>query len=1241
MGVVYEAYDRERKMRVALKTLRRVEPAGLWRLKQEFRAVSDVSHPNLISLYELVSSQGQWFFTMELLDAIDFLTHVRRTTPGSASPQAPPQSFDPSLSGPNPTETGDGPTGQRAGASSRHEVIHPPADARALRAALRQLVEGVQALHDSGHLHRDIKPSNVLVTGEGRVVLLDFGLVIDADDEAREPVGTPAYMAPELAGAGAATEASDWYSVGVMLYEALTGRSPFGGGAESLRLKETAEPPSPRTLRPSAPDDLSALCMELLRPTPEHRPSGHSLVVRVQGETTSPRVSPTRRDPEARTLVGRDSPLAALRTAYEKVKSGGNANLLVAGPSGVGKTALVKCFLDRIREESDVVVLVGRCYERESVPYEALDSLVDALCQFLIGLPQAEAAALVPRDVAALERVFPVLQRVESFISARRQAPVTSEPLELRRRAFSALRELLTRLAERRPLVLFVDDLQWGDIDSAPLLNDLIQPPDPPALLFLGCYRAEEASRSDLLQLLLGAGPPPRLGAARWETLTLGQLDPAESLSLARLQLGTSGRQGQAELIARESGGSPYFVHELVRFAIGEGEGRREAGEKLSLEAVIQRRLARLAPKARELIELLAVAAEPLTREVAMRAVGLSDAEMMTLLRELRALHLVRVSGTRDQDLVEPYHDRLREAVAASLLPAVRLSHHRRLACVIQDSANPKPEVLATHLRAIGENQEATAYAIRAGDRAAEALAFDRAADLYRMALDLRGSGGPSSRDLQVKLAESLVNAGRGAEAAGVYVEATVGAPPAVALELKRRAAVEYLRSGRVREGLAVLETVVGAVGMSLPSTSRSALVSLLAGRLRVRWRGFGFRRRDAAELPAERLAQIDICWSASVGLGMIDNLRGADFQARHFLLALSAGEPVRVAQAFAMEAAYQSIYAKRGWPRTRKALQLAEALASELNRPDLAAWAMAAAGLAHYQLGHFRVARDLTAEAVGTMRGKCTGVAWEIATAELFRLWALFRLGGMGELVQRVRGLVDEARERGDLYAEANLKTGVPAVAWLASDDPDGGEREVDRAMAFWPKGGFHLQHMGGVLARTQIDLYRGNAVTAYDRVRAAYAALRRSGLLSATVVRIESRELRARSALASALVTSGKDRAALLRVAERDARAISRERTTWGDALADLLRGGIAAVRADRDQAAGCWTEAERGFSTADMALHVAIARRRLGELRGDDGGRKLVADADEWMTAEGVKNPRRFAAMLAPECASLACK
>ena len=279
MGVVYEAFDRERRQKVALKTLLHFSPAALYRFKQEFRTLADVTHTNLVHLYELVATDAEGvFFTMELIDGKDFVTYTRRPdaegfavdsestssmiagdderTVNERESSRDRTSSPPSEAGTHGPESGvlQRASGRPPRASNRPSKLRNcPADIERLRLSLRQLVEGVQALHAGGRLHRDIKPSNVLVTPAGRVVLLDFGVatelgaVVDEKMVEREVVGTVRYMAPEQATEDALGFASDWYSVGAMLYEALVGQAPFvGPRLDVVTRKAMLDPRPPR-----------------------------------------------------------------------------------------------------------------------------------------------------------------------------------------------------------------------------------------------------------------------------------------------------------------------------------------------------------------------------------------------------------------------------------------------------------------------------------------------------------------------------------------------------------------------------------------------------------------------------------------------------------------------------------------------------------------------------------------------------------------------------------------------------------------------------------------------------------------------------------------------------------------------------------------------------------------------------------------------------------------------------------
>jgi serine/threonine protein kinase len=1225
MGVVYEAYDRKRRHMVALKTMQGVEASELYRFKAEFRTLAGLTHPNLVTLYELVAEGGLWFFTMELLEGASFLAHVRSTV-SPASAQAPPSPLI-SRAPEQPAEATGPPLG-----------LTPPQLGR-LRDTLRQLAAGMHALHQEGKLHRDIKPGNVLVTRQGRVVLLDFGLAADLDRSGEhlslQPrlLGTVAYMAPEQAACRPVSPASDWYAFGSMLYEALTGRPPFHGGPlEVLVKKQDLDPPDPASLVQWIPDDLRALCGELLRRDPRQRPSGDDVLRRLGAEPAASTHTPTTGIMATAEvpLIGRARHLEALEEAFHACRQGRAVRLFVHGCSGVGKTALVRRFLDGLTERGEAVVLPGRCYEQESVPYKALDSLVDSLSRYLETLSLLEAQALLPRDIGALARVFPVLRRLEAVASAPGRGAV-SDPQEIRRRGLAALRELLGRLADRRPLVLFIDDLQWGDLDSAALLLDLLRPPDPPPLLFLGCYRSEDATGNPCLRALLEAREPGE-SVSRGD-LAVEPLTPPErrQLALALLSSCDPAAEARADTIARESDGNPFFIYELVHHLAAGVAPVEEAPERdITLHEVLWSRVLRLPEEARRLLEVVAVAGRPLRQEDACRAAGVT-AEQGAALASLRAGRLLRGVGRPESLEIETYHDRIRETLVTRLTPSGLQEHHRRLALVLEASRRSDPEVLAVHFQEAGEPGRAGTYYALAAAQAAEALAFDRAAKLYRLALELQAPRGVEECQLRTRLANALANASRGAESAREYLRATDTAGDADARELQRRAALQLLSSGHVDDGLVTLRAVLGPVGMKMPERPRRALWLLAWQWLRLRWRGLGFRRRDVHQVEARELRRLEICRAAAVGLSMVDPLQGAYFQTHYLLLALRTGEPHHLVQALALEGAHVSVGGSFSRRRTDELLGAAETLAEQLAQPYPAAMVALAKGIADALEGRWESAWTLCDQAEGIFRTHCTGVMWELSTAHRFALWPLMFLGEVAEIGRRLPALIKEARERNDLYAVTNLSLVIRTFVRLANDEPERARRELRQVISEWSQQGFHIQHMNRLLDEIQIDLYQGQGGAAWERVTGQWPVLARSYLLRVQQVRVFLFYLRARAALAAAPAAANPGR--LLHAAERDARRLHRERIAWAEALAQLVRAGVAMGRHDAGGARQLLEDAAGRLDAAGLRLHAAAAGRRLGEQVGGRAGHRLVEQADAWMKGQNVRRPDRMTALLAP--------
>jgi tetratricopeptide (TPR) repeat protein len=1165
MGVVYEVHDGLRDEVVALKTLRRSGAADLYRLKREFRSLADVTHPNLVCLYELFVEEHGSFFTMERVRGVSFVEHVR----GSAGE-----------------------------CLSRER----------LESAFSQLVAGVSALHGRGMRHRDIKPSNVLVTPEGRVVILDFGLVADVrtlSGGAAIGGGTPAYMSPEEAAGGTCSDASDWYAVGVTLYEALTGSLPFTGSvADVLRDKRSRESRPPSDMAPDVPEDLSAVCAGLLHRTPERRLTGPAAVRALMRATPS---SPPEAAMPAAVFVGRHRELHALNDARDAVAKGTAHTVAIYGPSGIGKSALVSQFLEPFRSRDDAVVLIGRCYENESVPYKALDGVVDDLSRYLASLPSEQVRAVLPAEVSALPRVFPVLLQVDAIaVAATGFASDRLDPQHVRRRAFESLTAVLAGLAANRLLVIWIDDLHWADPDSMALLEEVLGAAHAPTMLTLMCLRSEEIAAKPFLRTLLD-----RDGQRGWSTVSVEAMTRAEadtligSLVPRDMKLSEEARYQ----ITREALGSPFLLEQLA----------------LSRGVSFHARLDALAPPARLFLETLAICGRPMAPEIVCDACDIAG-DRQALVVRLRASRLIRSSGSTDR--VETYHDRIREVLAERVTPDARRGVHRRMVASLVTRQSDDCEALFEHYRGAGELDRASAQAGLAAEKASAALAFDRAASFYAHALDLASSSS-AAQSWREGLAASLANAGRPAEAAEAYLRAAGGAVRTRRVELQRRAAEQFLTGGHIDRGLDLIHLVLESVGLRLARSPRLAALSLVWRRLRLRWRGLTFTPRRAEEVDAETLLRLDTCWATATGLGLVDILPACDFIAQHLHLALDAGEPSRIARGLVLESS-----ARSGGSQFRRGAARLAALGSRLSAdvatPQARALELLANSITAAGVGQWRKALSSSEQALTILRDQCVGVTWEITMAQNVLIWALMYLGELGEVSRRVPELLADARRRGNLYLATELCTRSNYV-WLIADAPDEGEREAIEAAARWSQKGFHRQHYSAMLARVQTALYRGDGAMAWRLLAEQESGLRRSMLLHVQVFRIEWWYLRARSAIAIAFANPPERR--FLSIARSCARRIANEGMPWSDPIARLLHAAIASVEGRREEAVACLHEAAEKFQRADMKLYLAITRCRLGMLQRDDPGQALRYEAESWMAAQQIKNPMCLTRMLAP--------
>ena len=986
MGVVHLVHDSERDARVALKTLTHEDPLLRTRLKSEFRSRLDLPHPNLVQLFDLHADGDSVYFTMEYIDGADILRWMRGP-----------------LLGPDPTLK---PGEHAAGDAEDEGEPGPRADPTRVSDALGQVLRALTVLHAHGQAHCDLKPANILVDRSDRVVLLDFGMARGAHSRVSEGIsGTPLYMSPEQVQGASAGPATDIYSLGVLLYEALAGARPFPGSPmASMRARLAGAPPR----LPDGP--YSELVYRMMQVDPSARPTAQQLLRELAW--TAPSSGPP--------FVGRQDALLRLQEASRSDGDGPRV-LCIHGPSGIGKSTLLRRFFSH--RFNDRLVLTSRCHPTESLPWKAFDGIVDGLAE----LPADQFHP--PPDAGLLARLFPTLGIART--------PHDGRPAELRDRAFRALLAWLRQLGRRHSLVLVIDDLQWTDPDSLPLLQRLIGEDEGPAGLILLVHRPDLPD--DVAALV-----------SECEQLELGPLETEDVLALSRAEgLGLS--LEQAEAVTAATGGHPILLAELAT---------REGGVDLS--TVLRERAASVSQSSRDLLSAVVAALGPLPPATALKASEAPNSALTELLQR----RLVR--WTRGPAL-EPFHDKVREVLSTQLVVP---STHRQLANALDGPA----AWLAHHWSEAGDRPRAALASATAGDEAFSSMAWSTAVDFYARAAEYE-----ETPALSRKLGEALAAAGQPVRAAHAFLRAGEQRDHVQAAELR-------FGVGDVHGGRELVVPILRNAGMRLAQTQFQALVRLLWWRLCTRLRGLEFTTRGAGECPADLALRVNTAHVVAGALGRIDTLAGMSLHGQGTWLALESGVPEWAVRALEQEAVYSA------------ATNLEESWVARLDaRSDELAVTGAPTRCYRAMCRAYRAfTRGEIADALPGFRRvldlqQTLAVApWERSFAELHYLWSARLAGDFDALRAGSAALL--RRDDGDLTTRVETLIGHAAFVALLDDDPARAESLLVEAATSWP-GTLPINHAYLLVhARMHIATYRGeDPGPLLKRTKSAWRPLRR----------------------------------------------------------------------------------------------------------------------------------------------------
>lgn len=734
MGAVYRAFDLETKRVVAIKRLSAGERAGdttisnptVGRFRREFNVMQRLRHPNVVEVLDYGwLDTNEPYFVMELVQGTTLSTLLRQRVALPMISENPDNAIDQSTK------------------------------------VWLQLCDALGFIHANSMVHRDVKPANIMMEalqskiGDGAdsaakgfgnltLKLMDFGLARFTEDSmdftlAGSMMGTAAYISPEQATSGSIDSRADLYSMGVIMYEMATGRPPFTADTPWAMVRQHIEatPLAPQFLNPKLPEYINSIILNLLSKEPDQRFSSADEVA----QALRSKQMPEHVEAKAKllnirpTLFGRAEIIAQLQDICAKAWADSRAQCaVIQGDIGMGKSALLT-ETATVAKRRNATVLRGVCSETGRMPYGAV---AEALSSYLISKQRESVRDELLRDIRfEVARIIPELS---SGTTPGRMTPDESNLAQSQARLFSAVSQLVSRIAQRKPMLWVIDDAQWLGDDALELLAYILRRNTDTPLCVVLAERPEPPLDIEAIENAINRN--------NVQLIELKALDNDSARKLAEATLGKQASPNAVQFVVQRADGNPLFIQELANMLKAERPTREaiaSVNETLSLPVpvriarVMANRLAELHDVQRRILEWAAVFGREFNLDLLANALGESANEVSERVDVLLKRQVLQERRTRSSEMYRFAQQQLREVVYGELSARRKRTMHGTVANAMEHEGSASPADLEFHFGESGDDGKAVRYGVLAGDRAREAYANQDALRFYQRVLERAG----------------------------------------------------------------------------------------------------------------------------------------------------------------------------------------------------------------------------------------------------------------------------------------------------------------------------------------------------------------------------------------------------------------------------------------------------------------------------------------------------------------------